>query len=147
MLQDNEGQEMSEKLKELEEKRKRVGEQLGRVGDMRQGSLSARYLKCGKPLCRCTKEKSYSHGPHFSLTKAVKGKTVTRTIPKEAVESTKAQIARYQDFRKLSQEFLAVNEEICDAKLTESGGNADQDQKKSSKRSSKLRLSEKSKNS
>jgi len=40
-----------------------------------------------------------------------------------------------------------VNEEICDAKLTESGGNADQDQKKSSKRSSKLRLSEKSKNS
>ena len=138
---------MGEKLRELEEKRKRVGERLTSIGDMRQGSVYERYSKCGKPGCRCAREVGYSHGPKVTLTKTVEGKTVLRTIPKEAVESTKAQIGRFQEFRRLSQQYLEVNEEICDAKLTESGGNADQDQKKSSKRSSKLRLSEKSKNS
>lgn len=50
---------MGEKLSGLEEKRNRVGEQLIDAGDMRQGSLTERYLKCGKPQCRCTKEESY----------------------------------------------------------------------------------------
>jgi hypothetical protein len=59
------------------------------------------------------------HGPKITLTKKVNGKTVAKTIPKKAVEATKAQIARYQEFRRLSQEYLGVNEEICDTKLTE----------------------------
>lgn len=130
---------MGEKLLELEEKRKRARERLAEVGDMRQGSLTERYLKCGKPECRCGREQNYVHGPHFSLTKAIKGKTVTRNIPKHAVETTKAQVARFQEFRRLSQEFLAVNEEICEAKLKEPGSESDQAQKKSSRRSSKSR--------
>lgn len=125
---------MGEKLKGLEEKRSRVKEQLTEVGDMRQGTVSERYLKCGKEQCRCGSEKDYVHGPYFSLTKSVKGKTVTRIIPKGAIASTKAQIAKFKEFRRLSQEFLAVNEEICEAKLVEPGVEIDRDQKKTSKR-------------
>lgn len=121
---------MDEKLKNLEEKRKRVREQLTGIGDMRQGSLTERYLKCGKAECRCGKEQSYVHGPHFSLTKAIKGKTVTRMIPKHAVQTTKAQIAQFQEFRRLSREFLEVNEAICDTKLKEPGLETSQAQKK-----------------
>ncbi len=128
---------MGVKLSELEEKRTRVKEQLGEVGDMRQGTVSERYLKCGKAECRCGREPNYSHGPYFSLTKSVKGKTVTRVIPKPAVELTKTQITQFQEFRRLSQEFLAVNEEICEAKLREPGIESDRAQKKTSKRSSK----------
>jgi len=138
---------MGEKIKELEEKRKRVGERLTSVGDMRQGTVYERYSKCGKPGCRCAGEEKYLHGPKVTLTKTVEGKTVLRTIPKEAVDVTKAQIGKFQEFRRLSQEFLAVNEEICEAKLTERGAEADRAQKKTLKRSSKLRFSEKSKNS
>jgi hypothetical protein len=122
------------KLKELEEKRKRVGERLTGVGDMRQGSVYERYSKCGKPGCRCATEERYKHGPKVTLTKTVGGKTVLRTIPKQAVESTKAQIAKFQEFRSLSQEFLAVNEEICEAKLIEPGEEVDRAQKKTSRR-------------
>jgi hypothetical protein len=125
---------MGEKLKELEEKRKRAGERLVEVGDIRQGSLYERSLKCGKGECRCASDKSYLHGPHYFLTKKVEGKTVQRTIPKQAVESTKKQIAKFQEFRRLSQEFLAVNEEICEAKLAEPGVETDRAQKKTSKR-------------
>ena len=124
-------------MRELEKKRNQVGERLISVGDMRQGSLTERYLKCGKPQCRCAREESYTHGPSFSLTKKVKGKNVTRAIPKNAVEKTKGQVAQFQEFRKLSQEFLAVNEEICEAKLAEPGNESDRDQKKTSGRSLK----------
>lgn len=132
---------MGEKLRELEEKRREVGDRLIGVGDMRQGFLAERHLKCGKPQCRCAKEESYTHGPSFSLTKKVKGKTVSRTIPKGAIESTKSQIAKFQEFRRLSQEFLVVNEEICEAKITEPGIETDQAQKKTLGRPLKPKLS------
>jgi hypothetical protein len=128
---------MGEKIKELNERRRGIGERLVEVGDMRQGSLYERSLKCGKAGCRCASDKSYLHGPHYFLTKKAEGKTVQRTIPRGAVESTKAQIAKFQEFRRLSQEFLAVNEEICEAKLTEPGEQTDQAQKKTLRKPSK----------
>lgn len=128
---------MGEKLRGLEEKRKRVGEELTDIGDMRQGSVYERYSKCGKPGCRCASEEKYLHGPKVTLTKTVGGKTVLSTIPKGAVESTKAQIARFKEFRRLSQEYLAVNEEICETKLVEPGEESDRAQKKTSRRRSK----------
>ena len=138
---------MGERAKELEEKRRGIGERLAKVGDMRQGSLYERALKCGKAECRCASDKSYLHGPHYFLTKKVEGKTVQRTIPKEAVDVTKAQIGKFQEFRRLSQEFLAINEEICEAKLREPGEQTDGAQKKTSRRLSKPRLLGKSKSS
>lgn len=135
---------MPDRLNELEHRKSGVKQQLADIGDMRQGTLTERYLKCGKLGCRCAKEDDYKHGPHFSLTKGVNGKTVTRTIPKRAVESTKAQIKEFQEFRRLNQCLLEVSEEICDAKLVE-GESGDTDQKKLSKKFSKLKSSEKSK--
>lgn len=128
---------MGDRIKGLEEKRSGIGERLAEVGDMRQGSLYERSLKCGKTGCRCASDKSYLHGPHYFLTKKVEGRTVQRTIPKGAVESTKAQIAKFQEFRSLSQEFLAVNEEICEAKLTEPGQQTERAQKKILRRRSR----------
>jgi hypothetical protein len=131
------GAGVGEKLQDLEAKRKKVRERLTEIGDMRQGTLTERFRKCGKPGCKCAENETYSHGPSFSLTKSVKKKTVTRIIPKEAVELTKEQISRFQEFRRLSQEYLAVNEEICEVKLSKPGEVNDRDQKKTSKRSSK----------
>lgn len=131
---------MGEKLRELEEKRQRVQKRLTEVGDMRQGTLTERYRKCGKPSCKCAEDESHAHGPSFSLTKSVRSKTVTRIIPKPAVEATKVQIVQFKEFRRLSQEFLEVNEEICDAKLKEPGSEVDRAQKKTSRRSLKPKL-------
>lgn len=138
---------MGQRVKELEEKRRRVGARLVEVGDIRRGSLYERYLKCGKPECRCFSDKAYLHGPHYSLTKKVKGKTVLRSIAKGVLELTKAQIVNCQEFRRVSEEFLAVNEEICEAKLLEPGVETDRAQKKISRRFSKTKSSEKSKSS
>lgn len=44
------------------------------IEGFRPGSLVARYRKCGKPTCHCTRESDPGHGPSWPLTRAVKGR-------------------------------------------------------------------------
>ena len=105
-------------LERLESKRERLKNELFQVGDMRPGSLVGRFRKCGKASCRCAQPASEAHGPSWSLTRAVEGKTVTKVIPPgSAVEQTKAQIAEHRRFRKLVRELIELNVRICDQKL------------------------------
>lgn len=91
---------------------------IAQIGDMRPGSLVSRFRKCGKPTCHCAKKGAKGHGPSFSLTHPVGGKTVTRIIPAgEAVDRTKQQLAEYHRFRRLTQQLLTVSEQICDLEL------------------------------
>ena len=114
-------------LEELLRQRSELKEQLAEIEDMRPGSLVPRFRKCGKPNCHCAKDGSEGHGPSWSLTHAIKGKTVTKIIPPGvAVEQTKSQIATFHHYRELSQNLIGVNERICDAKLelTQAGAEA-----------------------
>jgi hypothetical protein len=88
--------------------------QLAAIGDMRPGSLVPRFRKCGKPSCHCAKKGDPGHGPSYSLTHAVAGKTVTHVIPAGAVERTREQLEEYHRFRQLLQQLLAVSEQICE---------------------------------
>jgi len=107
-------------LEQLETKRERLINELAQVSDMRPGSLVGRFRKCGKPNCHCAQPASQAHGPSWSLTRAVEGKTVTKVIPPgSAVKQTKAQIAEYRRFRKLVHELIELNVQICDQRLEE----------------------------
>jgi hypothetical protein len=106
-------------IRELGNHRDQIKTALMTLGDMRQGSLVERFRRCGKTQCRCARDKAFAHGPSWSLTRAVEGKTVTRIIPAHAVAETRAQITRFKEFRRLSHELLEVHEQICEAKLTE----------------------------
>ena len=105
-------------LQQLETKRERLKNELAQVGDLRPGSLVGRFRKFCKVSCHCAQPASEAHGPSWSLTRAVEGKTVTKVIPPgSAVEQTKAQIAEYRRFRKLVKELIELNVQICDQKL------------------------------
>lgn len=56
------------------------------IGDMRPGSLVERFRPSGKPTCHCAQKDSPGHGPCYSLTRPIAGKTVTPIIPKEAAD-------------------------------------------------------------
>jgi len=91
---------------------------LAQIGDMRPGSLVPRFRKCGKPTCHCAKKDAKGHGPCYSLTRPVAGKTVTHVIPAgPAVDRTREHLAEYHRFRALVQELLTVSEQICDLEL------------------------------
>ena len=107
-----------EKAKELVRRREALKRELAGVGDMRPGSLVGRYRRCGKPSCHCAGAGSAGHGPSWSLTREVDGKTVTKIIPPgTAVERTRAQIAEYRRFRALTREVVELSEKLCNAQL------------------------------
>lgn len=109
--------EGSERLGELTGRREALKRELAGVDEMRPGALVGRYRKCGKPSCHCAEAESGGHGPSWSLTRVVRGKTVTKIIPAPAVEETRAQIAEHRRFRELTRELVEVSEKICDARL------------------------------
>ena len=108
---------MSTPLSELEARRERLKLQFSVLGDLRPGSLVERYRKCGKPNCHCAQPDEPGHGPSWSLTHDVKGKTTTRIIPKALVPRTREHIAEYQRLRRLTSDLVEVNEKICEARI------------------------------
>ena len=112
---------MTTSLEALQEKRDQLTESLARLDDLRPGFLTARFRKCGKPTCHCAQKGSPGHGPSYSLTHRVGGKTITQVIPHgPAVERTKAQLTEYRRFRQLVRELIEVSEQICSVKLRQS---------------------------
>jgi len=133
--------------RKLRKQREQLKAELARVGDLRPGSLVGRYRKCGKPNCHCAGEGAPGHGPSWSLTRKVDGKTVTKIIPAPAVPQTREQIAEYRRFRKITRELVEVSEQLCDVQL-ETPKAASQEAKKGvSRRRSRPRSSPKSKRS
>lgn len=121
----------SPSLNSLELQRDQLKAALAQIGDMRPGSLVERYRKCGKPSCHCAEKGSAGHGPLYSLTRPVSGKTITRTIPKgPAVERTRRQIAAYRRFRQLVRQLVELSEQICDLQLKQEQPTAADDNKK-----------------
>jgi hypothetical protein len=130
----------------LRDRRDELKTALAELGDLRPGSLVERYRRCGKPNCRCAAEGVAGHGPSWSLTREVNGKTVTTVIPAQAVERTRDQIAEYKRFRRLSKELVDASEQLCEARLSEPEvASKEVAQKGGSNRPSKPRSSPKSK--
>jgi len=101
----------------LAARRQHLLQQLTALGDLRPGSLVESYRKCGKPSCRCAAADHPGHGPRWILTHAVDGKTRTRTIPPDQLDTTRAQIAECQRLRRLVAELIEVSDQACQAKL------------------------------
>ena len=133
-------------VRTLAQRRADLKTQVSQVGDLRPGSLVERYRRCGKAGCHCAAKDSEGHGPSWSLTREVGGKTVTRVIPAEAVAQTREQIAEYRRFRGLVRDLVETSEQLCGAKLeAEAATSAEAAQKGGSKRPSRRRSSPRSK--
>jgi hypothetical protein len=112
---------------------------------MRRGSLSVRYTKCSKPGCRCASGADARHGPYYSLTRAVGGKTISRWLSEAEAQIVRRQLAEGDKFRHEVDGFWEACEALADAELAiaketsrgevEKGGSSRQ-----SKRSSRAKL-------
>lgn len=107
--------------RELRRRRDEIRHELAAIGDLRPGSLVGRFRRCGRANCHCARDGDPGHGPSWSLTRAVDGRTVTRVIPAGAVETTRAQIAEHRRFRALASELVEVSEDLADASLPRGG--------------------------
>ena len=101
----------------LEQRRDSILAALTTLGDMRPGSLVHRFMKCGRPSCRCHDKDHPGHGPYYLLVRHVKGKRTSRSLSEACVDTVQAQVDAFQRFRSLSAELVAVSEQLADARL------------------------------
>ena len=99
--------------------RARMTAQLADPIPMRRGSLTERTVKCSRPGCPCRERPDARHGPYFSLTRSVAGKTQTRLIPAAEVETVRRQIETGRQFRDATELYWAACERLAEAELAQ----------------------------
>lgn len=99
----------------FEKKKAEVLKKIQNLGDIRSGSLSIRYQRCGKSPCICDDPKHPGHGPIYSLSTSINGKTKIRNY-KISPELNKLQkeLENYHAFKELSKELISVSNQICE---------------------------------
>src|SRR6185369_7433866 len=120
--------------------------ELADIQPMRRGSLSERAIRCGKPGCACAEDPKSRHGPYFSLTRAVGGKTRSRFLTPEQAVIARQQIDAGRSFRDRADAYWDACEQWADRELAAtSKASPKEAKKKGSKLPSKTRSSKKSK--
>lgn len=105
-------------LDELIIRRNETQTAMNAIGPMRTGSLTERYIRCGKIKCQCKDDGHRGHGPVYSYSK--KDETTNKTViqyfqPGEQLNKLKQEIENYHTYKRLYKEYLKVNNEICKA--------------------------------
>jgi hypothetical protein len=113
---------------------------------MRRGSLSERWVKCSRPSCPCSEKPAARHGPYFSLTRMIAGKTRSRLLTGEQAEIVRRQIDAAHRFRKRLEAYWQACERWADAQI-DAAAPVPKGEKGGSRRRSKRSLLERSRRS
>ncbi len=105
---------MKKQIRTLEKRIETVKNKLVVLGDMRPGSLSKQYNVCGNPACRCkAPDNPKKHGPYHQLSYTHKGRSKSEFVKKEDLAEVKKQIKNYQQFKKLTGEWVDLSIELA----------------------------------
>ena len=105
-------------IQHLEQRIQQIKAALAALGEMRPGSLSKQYNVCGKPNCRCKDPQNpQRHGPYYQLSWVHQGKSTTQFIRRPLLPQVRAQIATYNPFRKLTDEWVRIALRLAQARL------------------------------
>ncbi len=113
---------------------------------MRRGTINERRMKCGQPHCPCQHDPKARHGPYYTVTQAVRGKTRTRYVSEEQLPTIRRQIQAGREFRQQVEAYREACEQWADEELGHSSGlSVEGAEKKGSRRASKPRSPKRSK--
>src|SRR2546429_1140981 len=76
-----------------------------------------RTMKCGKASCPCQEDPKARHGPYYSLTRPMAGKTQSRYLSPEQAELARKQIEQGHKFREQVEQYREACERWADAQL------------------------------
>jgi len=85
---------------------------LGQLGFARPGSLARRFVRCGKPGCRCMADPPTLHGPYYDWTYKVQGKSVAMRLTEEQAQRCAIWLRNHRRLRRLvhKMETLSLKE-------------------------------------
>ena len=114
---------------------------------MRRGSLAQRTVKCSKPGCACARDPNARHGPYYSLTRAVRGKTQSRFLRPGQAALAREQHAAGHACRTKLEAYWGACERWADEQLEVVPDSGEEAEKKGFPRTSRTKSSRKSKGS
>lgn len=116
---------------QLEKRRDALLAELHDLGDMRSGSLSERYQRCSRSPCVCDDPKHPGHGPIYSFSFLVGGKTKIRNYkPGPALDKLRKELAASKRFREVMHELMSVGNQLCEARGAEGASRGPLESKK-----------------
>src|SRR5579871_3519809 len=90
---------------------------LSQAEPVRRGSLYERRMKCGQVSCACQHDPQATHGPYFTLTQKVGGRTRSRYVSAEQVAVVRRQIEAGRQFRERVEAYWSASERWADEQL------------------------------
>lgn len=135
---------MTSTTSEVPSQVRQLAAELGNAKPMRRGSLSERTIKCSKPGCACAHDPKARHGPYYSLTHAVGGKTHSRFLTAEQADLVRQQIEAGRQFRGRVDALWEASEQWADRELADVAASSEGAKKGGSKPVSKTKSRRKS---
>lgn len=89
----------------------RCKEELQKIEIALHGSVTERWMPCGKPGCRCQADPPQLHGPYYQWTTKVDGKTQTLRLQPDDVEAFRAWIAEGRRLDQCVREWKTLSAE------------------------------------
>lgn len=104
----------------LEEHIRTLQQQLSKIGPLRPGTLYKQSSVCGKPGCRCTREKDpQRHGPYHYLSYTFEAKSYTEFVRAKDLNGVKKQIRNYNRLMKLVNRLVSYSIRLARLKKTQ----------------------------
>lgn len=82
-----------------------------------QGSLTERFMPCGRKGCHCQADPAQLHGPYYQWTTKIDGKTKTIRVKKEDLEDFEGFIAEGRRLEECIREWRALSLEAVEQGL------------------------------
>lgn len=108
---------------------------------LRRGSVTERHVRCGKPECTCSKDDGARHGPYFSVSRVVEGKTRSTWLSEEEAEIARRQTEAARKFRDWIEAYWRVSERWADVELKSHEATSSEVAKKGGSRANSQRRS------
>ena len=105
---------MEETIAQLELRRTRLYEQMAALGDLRRGSISVNFRKCGKSNCACSRAGHRGHGPQYLWNTTIGGKSLAENVRLgPALEKVRKEVENHRTFVRWCKEVVEINEKLC----------------------------------
>lgn len=88
-------------------------DQISRLGHCLPGTLTERRTRCSSPGCRCRSDPPALHGPYYSWTRKINGKTVTRTLTPEQARRYQPWFDNARQLRTIAAQLEALSLKIA----------------------------------
>lgn len=87
----------------------RLKKEIRKVGFICQGSITERYLTCGKTACGCHQEPARRHGPYYHWTRKVRGRTQGRMLSPDIVPLYRQGIRNFRRLETILEKMMELS--------------------------------------